>query len=96
MLSIVAAVMAVMAGVRPGIWKMAEPSLSFSVCAPSHVSTVAVSDPYASAAQTESKPAASASRTISSCSEAVSPRPQYPTFRPRRMLQLSSQMQERP
>ena len=37
MLSIVAAVMAVMAGVRPGIWKMAEPSLSFSVCAPSQV-----------------------------------------------------------
>ena len=43
--SIVAAVMAVMAGVRPGIWKIAEPRRIFSVCAAIQASTVAVSEP---------------------------------------------------
>ena len=52
--SSVAAVIAVIAGVRPGIWKIADPSLIVSVCAASQASTVAVSLPYASAAQTES------------------------------------------
>jgi hypothetical protein len=74
--SSVAAVMAVIAGERPGIWKIAEPSLMRSVCAASQASTVAASDPYASAAHTESNPAASASLTNSSWSEAVMPRPQ--------------------
>ena len=42
-----------MPGVRPGIWKIAEPSFIVFVFAASQASTVAVSDPYASAAQTE-------------------------------------------
>ena len=71
-----AAVIAVMAGERAGIWKIAEPILIRDVCAASQASTVAASEPYASAAQTESNPAASASCTSSSWSEAVSPRPQ--------------------
>ncbi len=45
MLSMVAAVMAVIAGVRAGIWKIAEPSLIRSVFAASQASTVAVSEP---------------------------------------------------
>ena len=52
--SIVAAVIAVIAGVRPGIWKIAEPSLIVVVRPASQPSTVAASEPYASAAQTES------------------------------------------
>ena len=52
--SSVAAVMAVIAGERPGIWKIAEPMRIFSVCPASHASTVAASLPYASAVQTES------------------------------------------
>jgi hypothetical protein len=50
----VAAVIAVMAGLRAGIWKIADPSLIRLVPAASQPSTVAVSDPYASAAHTES------------------------------------------
>jgi hypothetical protein len=61
--SSVAAVIAVMAGERAGIWKIAAPSLIRDVCAASQASTVAASEPYASAAQTESNPAASASWT---------------------------------
>ena len=52
--SIVAAVIAVIAALRPGIWKIADPSLILLVPAASQASTVAASDPYASAAQTES------------------------------------------
>ena len=52
--SIVAAVIAVIAALRPGIWKMAEPSLILEVWPASQASTVAASDPYASAVQTES------------------------------------------
>ena len=43
--SIVAAVIAVIAGVRPGIWKIADPSFIVFVFAASQASTVAVSDP---------------------------------------------------
>ena len=43
--SIVAAVIAVSAGVRPGIWKIAEPSLIVVVPAASQASTVAASEP---------------------------------------------------
>jgi hypothetical protein len=41
----VAAVIAVMAGERAGIWKIPEPSLIRSVWPASHPSTVAVSEP---------------------------------------------------
>ena len=45
MLSSVAAVIAVIAGVRAGIWKMPEASLARSVLAASQASTVAASEP---------------------------------------------------
>ena len=45
MLSIVAAVMAVIAGVRAGIWKIPEAILAFSVLVASQAMTVAASDP---------------------------------------------------
>ncbi len=44
-LSSVAAVIAVIAGVRAGIWKMAEPMSMRSVCAATQASTVAASEP---------------------------------------------------
>ena len=44
-LSRVAAVIAVIAGVRAGIWKMAEPMPIRSVCAATQASTVAASEP---------------------------------------------------
>jgi hypothetical protein len=50
----VAAVIAVFEGVRPGICMIAEPSLIFSVVAPSHERTVTQSVPQASAAHAES------------------------------------------
>ena len=53
-LSIVAAVIAVIAGERPGIWKIAEPSLIFVVMPASQPRIVAASEPYASAVQIES------------------------------------------
>ena len=43
--SSVAAVIAVIAGERAGIWKIAEPILIRSVCAAIQASTVAASDP---------------------------------------------------
>ena len=52
--SIVAAVIAVIAAERPGIWKIAEPSLIFDVACASQARIVAASEPYASAVQTES------------------------------------------
>ena len=52
--SSVAAVIAVLAGVRPGICMIAEPTLIVVVCAASHARTVTASVPHASAAQTES------------------------------------------
>ena len=45
MLSRVAAVIAVMAGERAGIWKIADPIRMRSVLAASHASTVAASEP---------------------------------------------------
>ena len=53
-LSIVAAVIAVIAALRAGIWKMPDPSLILLVPAASQASTVAASEPYASAVQIES------------------------------------------
>jgi hypothetical protein len=41
----VAAVIAAMAGLRPGIWNTAEPSPMVLVCAASQASTVAASEP---------------------------------------------------
>jgi hypothetical protein len=43
--SSVAAVIAVMPALRPGIWKIAEPSLIRDVCPASQPSTVAASEP---------------------------------------------------
>jgi hypothetical protein len=57
----VTAVIAVIAGDRPGIWRIAAPSLMRSVWAANQASGVAASEPYASAVQTESNPALSAS-----------------------------------
>ena len=50
--SSVAAVIAVIAGERPGICITADPSRIRVVCPASHDSTVAESEPYASATQT--------------------------------------------
>ncbi len=58
--SSVAAVIAVFAGVRPGICMIAEPTLIVVVDAASQARTVTASVPHASAAQTESYPSASA------------------------------------
>jgi hypothetical protein len=52
--SSVAAVIAVIAGERPGIWRIADPSLMRSVCAAIQARIVTASEPYASAVQTES------------------------------------------
>ena len=52
--SSVAAVIAVFAGVRPGICMIALPSLIRSVVAPSQASTLTQSVPHASAAHAES------------------------------------------
>ena len=43
--SIVAAVIAVMPALRPGIWNTAEPSLIFDVCPASQARIVAASEP---------------------------------------------------
>ena len=50
----VAAVIAVIAALRAGIWKIPEPSLMVLVWAASHARIVAESEPYASAVQIES------------------------------------------
>ena len=52
--SSVAAVIAQLAGVRPGIWKIAEPMSIRVVCAATNASTVGASEPYASATQATS------------------------------------------
>ena len=59
--SSVIAVIAVLAGERPGSCMMAVPSLIFFVCAPIHASGLTASEPHASAVHTEWKPAFSAS-----------------------------------
>ena len=51
-----AAVIAVIAGVRAGICMTADPTWIVEVCAASQASTVGLSEPYASAAQTTSNP----------------------------------------
>src|SRR5690606_29377998 len=58
--SSVAAVIAVIAGVRAGIWSTALPTSIREVCAAIHDSTVGASDPYASATHTTEKPSSSA------------------------------------
>ena len=58
-----AAVIAVIAGVRAGIWRTAAPRSIRSVRAARKPSTVAASDPYASALQTTAYPSRSASWT---------------------------------
>ncbi len=73
-----AAVIAVFAGVRPGICMIAEPSLILSVSAPSHESTVTQSVPQASAAHAESYPSRSASRARASSSSGFVPGGAYP------------------
>jgi hypothetical protein len=57
----VAAVIAVIAGVRAGICRIALPTSIRVVCAATHANTVGASDPYASAAHTTEKPSRSAS-----------------------------------
>lgn len=52
--SIVAAVIAVIAALRPGIWKTPAPSRILVVRAASQARIVAASEPYTSAVQTES------------------------------------------
>ena len=59
----VAAVIAVIVGVRAGICSTALPMSIFSVFAASQDSTLTASEPYASAAHTTEKPRRSASRT---------------------------------
>ena len=59
-----AAVIAVMAGVRAGICMIAVPSWILVVCATNHVSGVTASEPYASAVHTEWKPSDSARCTM--------------------------------
>ena len=59
--SSVAAVAAVVAGVRAGICMIAVPSLTFVVRPPTHASGETASEPYASDVQTEWNPARSAS-----------------------------------
>ena len=66
--SSVAAVIAVMAGVRAGIWNRPEPRPIRSVTALMWPSTVAASWPQASAIHTESRPSRSASFASSICS----------------------------
>ena len=67
--------MAVIAGERAGIWKIAEPILIRDVCATS--SPAPWRRPgVGPATQTESKPVSSASRTSSSWCSAFMPRPQ--------------------
>jgi hypothetical protein len=52
--SSVAAVIAAFAGVRPGIWRIAEPIFNVVVVAAIQLSTLTASVPHASAAQAES------------------------------------------
>ncbi len=61
----VSAAIAAAVGWRADICMIAVPSLTRSVRAPHHASGVSTSEPYASAAQIESKPSRSASATLS-------------------------------
>jgi hypothetical protein len=68
------------AGVRAGIWKMAEPRRIRSVTAARYPSGVTASEPYASAVHTESYPRASAS--VTSRASSATAVPKYPRLRP--------------
>jgi hypothetical protein len=72
----VAAVIAVIVGVRAGICSTALPSSIVLVWAASQESTVTASEPYASAAHATEKPSRSASRTISRSSASPPRMPQ--------------------
>jgi hypothetical protein len=67
----VAAVIAVIAGVRPGICMTAEPMSMRLVCPAIQDRMLGASDPYASAAQTTDRPSRSASRAIARWSAGV-------------------------
>ena len=68
MVSSVAAVIAVIAGERAGIWKRPDPSPIRSVTALRWPSTVAASWPHASDTQRESSPSRSACFASATCS----------------------------
>jgi hypothetical protein len=67
------AVIAVIAGVRPGICKIAVPRSIVDVRAPIHDSSVGTSDPYASAAQADENPSDSAYTAVSTRSATSGP-----------------------
>ena len=75
-LSIVAPAIAAAAGGRAGTCMIAAPSLIVSVCGASQASTLTTSEPYDSAAQTDSKPSRSAALTASTASSPAGPIPQ--------------------
>ena len=77
------AVIAVAAGDRAGICITAVPTPIRSVREATHARVETASEPYASALQIASKPAASASRTRGMTS--VGPEPQYPRCTPNLM-----------
>ena len=80
-----AAVIAVIAGVRAGIWKTAAPTSIVVVWAAIQLSSVAASEPYASAAQVTENPSRSASRTSRRWSRWSSPPKTKPMLSPSRM-----------
>jgi hypothetical protein len=71
--SSVAAVIAVIAGVRAGICMIPVASFTFFVCAPIQTSGVIASEPYASAVQIEWNPSSSASFAASTLSSIPAP-----------------------
>ena len=74
--SIVTPAIAAAAGWRAGTCRIAAPSWIVSVFAAKYASTLTASEPYDSAAQTESKPMRSAADTISLASSPWGPIPQ--------------------
>ena len=80
--SIVHPAIAAAAGARAGTCMIDAPSLIDSVWGASHASTLTASEPYDSAAHTESNPARSAACTYSTASSPWGPIPQYPRPRP--------------
>ena len=72
---------AVAVGVRADSWVMPWPSFMVVVCEPYQASGVRASEPHASAVHSESKPMASAFRTVSRVF-GTGPRPQYPSWSP--------------
>ncbi len=80
-----AAVIAVIAGLRAGICITADPMPIRSVWAASQANTVGLSEPYASAAQTESKPSDSACWVSWSWARTSSEPTRYARLSPSRM-----------